>query len=80
MGRSYVQTSTKVNVRLRDRHVPEDFINALKFLEKAGRVGSTFMEHTIAGSLDGAPMMGRRHHLEKAVAVIGIDLMELAWR
>ncbi len=81
--RSYVQTSTRANVRIGDRHVPEDFTNALEFLKagsKAGRVGGTFMEHTIAGPLDGAPMMGRRHHLEKAVAVIGIDLMELAWR
>ena len=38
------------------------------------------MERTTAGTLDGAPMMGRRHHLEKAAAEIGIGLMELAWR
>ena len=41
----------------------------------ADLVGYLFMGRIIVGTLDGAPMVTRRHHSEKAVAVNVISLM-----
>ena len=40
----------------------------------ADLVGYLFMGRIIVGTLDGAPMVRRRHHSEKAVAVDVISL------
>ena len=43
-------------------------------------MGWPSMAGTIVGTLDGAPMVRRQHHLEKAIAAIGISLKGDTWR
>ena len=80
MERLVAQTSTTTVAELKHRHAPKVCINVPKFFEEADPVGCHFTAHTIAGTLDGAPMVSRWHNLEKAAAVTGTDLMANARR
>ena len=80
MENFYARTSTKASAVPKDRHVPRACISVPKFFGVVGLVGCLFTERTIAGTLDGAPMVRRWHHLEKAAAVIGIGPMVKARR
>jgi hypothetical protein len=60
--------------------VPRACISVPKFFGVVGLAGCLFTGRTIVGTPDGAPMVRRWHHLEKAEAVIGIGPMVNARR
>ena len=80
MENFYARTSTKASAVPKDHHVPRACISVPKFFGVVGRAGCLFTGRTIVGTPDGAPMVRRWHHLEKAKAVFGIDPMVNARR
>ena len=80
MGRISARTSTKATAALRDHRVPRACIGVPKFFGVVGLVGCLFTGRIIVGTPDGAPMVKRWHHLEKAATEIGTSPMANAWR
>ena len=68
MGRHFAQTSIKAVAAARAHLAPRVCINVPKSFVMADLAGCHIMGHTTVEILDGAPMVMRRHHLEKAVA------------
>ena len=75
MGSFFAQITTKASVAPKDHSAPRVCISVLKSFGVADLVGCLSMGRTTVGTLDGAPMVRRRHHLEKAVAVNVMSLM-----
>ena len=75
MERCFAQISTEAVVAARDHPAPRVCISVPKSFGMADPVGCLIMGRTTVGTLDGAPMVMRRHHLEKAVAINVVNLM-----
>ena len=75
MERCFVQISTKAVAAAKDHPVLRVSTNVPKSFGMADPVGCYGMEPTTVETLDGAPMVMRRHHLEKALATIVVDQM-----
>jgi len=80
MGQFFAPTSTRVSATPRGLHAARVCISVPKYFEEVDLVGWLFMGHTTVGTLDGAPMVRRWHHLEKTAAAIGTILTANAWR
>ena len=75
VGKFFARISTRVGASPRAHLAPRACIGVPKSCVRADLVGCRFMGHITVGTLDGAPMVRRRHHLEKAVAVNVMSLM-----
>ena len=80
MGKLFAQTGMQASAMLRGHRVTRAYTSAPKFLKVAGLVGCPITGCTTVGTLDGAPMVRRWHHLEKAITGIGTRLMADTWR